>query len=781
MNDLIPTIDPIWPWPILALTLGTVAVLVTGLTVWTYLGVPGANSRRISVLLTLRLLALLLACLTFLRPALALRKDLYPPAVLIVAADASESMTIQDELRGQSRWQNLLRVLDESEPILRRLHDEYNIDVKVSRFAGDVRDFDALGQADGKRTDFGRMLQSLYETNHQERSLAGLLILSDGADNGMPDPVWLLAEKWRNLPCPIHAFGFGKTTTQDRLNDIAVVSIHPEPSPVMRKGELTVKGIVDAPGFANSRVRVRLLLDDREVASEDQNLALTAGNEVSLKCTAPDHAGEFEVTLKVDPLPGEALIANNEMSTYVTVVKGGLSVLLIDTERFPEPQLICDALRLDPRINLHTVWLRGKVGQAFQPAGDAQAREPAPPGDLFKFDKQHYDVIIVGDVTADRLRATSVVGRAANVPPQDSLATITSLVREQGTGFLMLGGDDGLGRTWQRTAIAGMLSAEISRTNRIEGQVKLKPTEAGLRHFVMRLADQKEESLARWNRLPPLDGVARLGMPKPLSVILAESDTGVPILLGQDYGAGRTLALAADTTYLWRATPEGVESHARFWRQVVLWLGRQEEAEGNAWIKPEARRVSAGQRLRFSTGLRGKSGIDLKDARFETKVIGPDRMETPVPTTREQDEERGIFWKTDEPGEYRVVVTGKGKDVDGQEISSEASARFLVYQDEAELAKRAADHDFLKKLAAAGGGKLHAPDDLAPFLEELIKTRQTSKSSTAPWPNWRTIPRSHSRGEQIRAVLRSGMLPCLVLFITLLGLEWALRRRWGLA
>ena len=62
-----------------------------------------------------------------------------------------------------------------------------------------------------------------------------------------------------------------------------------------------------------------------------------------------------------------------------------------------------------------------------------------------------------------------------------------------------------------------------------------------------------------------------------------------------------------------------------------------------------------------------------------------------------------MFWKTDEPGEYRIVVSAAGKDADGQEVKGEASARFIVYQDEAELARRAANHDFLKRLAARGG------------------------------------------------------------------------------
>ena len=68
------------------------------------------------------------------------------------------------------------------------------------------------------------------------------------------------------------------------------------------------------------------------------------------------------------------------------------------------------------------------------------------------------------------------------------------------------------------------------------------------------------------------------------------------------YGKGRVLAFAGDTTYRWRTLglPEkqtGVEAHARFWKQTMLWLARQEEGEGFVWVKPDLRRLPAGSGL----------------------------------------------------------------------------------------------------------------------------------------------------------------------------------------
>ena len=153
------------------------------------------------------------------------------------------------------------------------------------------------------------------------------------------------------MPCPIQTFGLGKPTTAERERDVAFTDIAPAPSPVAVKGKLTVKAFVDAPGFENAQVTVRLLVDDKEIRAEKETLRKTLKNEVSLEMDAPAErpkTGEIKVTLKIDPVEGELTATNNEVSTYVSVTKEGISVLLVDQPRYPEPQLICDALAGDP-------------------------------------------------------------------------------------------------------------------------------------------------------------------------------------------------------------------------------------------------------------------------------------------------------------------------------------------------------------------------------------------------------------------------------------------------
>ena len=76
--------------------------------------------------------------------------------------------------------------------------------------------------------------------------------------------------------------------------------------------------------------------------------------------------GEVKVTLKVDPLPGEVSQVNNEISTYVTVTKEGVSVLYVEGKyRAWEPKFIRYALSQDPRIRL----VRGRAADRRAAAG----------------------------------------------------------------------------------------------------------------------------------------------------------------------------------------------------------------------------------------------------------------------------------------------------------------------------------------------------------------------------------------------------------------------------
>jgi hypothetical protein len=92
-----------------------------------------------------------------------------------------------------------------------------------------------------------------------------------------------------------------------------------------------------------------------------------------------------------------------------------------------------------------------------------------------------------------------------------------------------------------------------------------------------------------------------------------------------------------------------------------------------------------------------------------------------------------------------------------------------VYDEDIEMMRRAADHDFLKKLAAAGGGDFHRVEELPAFLRRMqSENLARNKPKMLYRPDWRTTGRS------------SFLMTFFVLFVATLSIEWLLRRRWGM-
>lgn len=769
MNEALTlTVDPAWPWSVSpggTLALAAVAVVLIALTVWTYRGVTRATPRRVATLLALRLAALLVVLLIVLRPAVASRDELKVPSTLLLALDLSESQTTQDETGGLARIEAMRRYLREAEPHLQKLRDEHQVTTLSFAFGDGVREYDPQAKADGKRTDFGEMLHELFERHGKEPHLRGLLVLSDGADNGTRHSPLGLAARWRGARCPVQTFALGQTTTVPNLRDVVVVNINPDPSPVAVKGKLTVKGLLDASGFVGQEVTVRLLMDDKEVAAKKEKLTRREGNEVVLTCDAPAEPREVKLTLRADPLRGETSVTNNEIGTYVTVLKEGLSVLYVEGKyRAWEPKYLRYALSADPRIRLYEVVRNTEV------PGPGEA-------DLFQFDRQHYDVILLGDLSAKRL---------AGGDPQ-LLTRLKELVAK-GTGLMMIGGRETFGEgDWRGTPLEDLLPVQLDEGGELPEPVRIAPTREGLQHFMLRLADSEATNKALWEKLPALGPVSRLGTVKQGATLFANTNGGRPLLVGQQIG-GRVLAFGGDTTWHWANTPENMKLHHRFWQQVILWLAQQDQADGSVRVIPDVRRLPAGSKLGFTAELRTSAGVRVPDAQFEVKVIAPNGVETSVPTSREQKEERGTFFKTDQSGEYQLVAKAWGKATDGSALGSKESpltttrpVRFLVYQDEAERLRPAADHEFLGKLANAGGGKFHRAEEFAPFLEKLgAQPLPQNKPKVKVWPDWKRLPATRSAGDQLASLTGSGLLPVLLLFVTLLSTEWLLRRRWGL-
>jgi len=740
---------------------GVVTVLaVIMILLLTLFGLPRhrLSPKRRLYLALLRLGVVALAMFAMLRPTLVYTTSKPRSATLVVLVDRSRSMMIADAVGGRTRWEMLRAAIDQSQAALGDIAEK--LEVKIYAFDANLHAVDLdggeveLGKlAGGEQTAIGAALEDVLRREAGKR-LAGVLLLSDGAqrayaprDIAPQGPARRLAD----LGFALYTFPFGQARGLGQTRDVAIGDLSVNPT-VYVKNELVARGIARVEGFGNQPLPVQLLLESAggkmvPVASEKLKSA-QAGESIAVElATIPETPGEYKVTLRVPKQPGELVTTNNEASTFVTVLKGGIKVLYLEGALRVDQLYLRRSLDASPDVKVDFVRLDPR---------DPQQR----PADLAeRFLPGKYDVYIIGDVDSSQLTT-------------DELAALAGAV-QQGAGLVMLGGFHTFGPGgYAETPLAELLPVTMDPRERqrlgeairgdvqLSGPIRMRPTKPlGERHYLMGLGEAG--SGLTWDKLPALEGANRFGAVKPSAQTLAETAEGQPLLVISEAG-GRVMAFAGDTT--WRWWMEGfAPEHKRFWRQVILWLARKDElTDGDVWIRLADRRYSRGQRVEFTAGARSPQGEPLTDARITAEVTRPDGSQQKLNLVRQGDDFAGAFDGAEAAGDYAISISAS--DAKGTPLGT-AKSRFLVFEQDLELDNAVADPTLLASLSAmtsSSGGRSLAPEELPRLLEEIAKQPREMEVETqekiTPWDTW----------------------PYFVLFVGTIGTEWYLRKRWGL-
>jgi uncharacterized membrane protein len=190
----------------------------------------------------------------------------------------------------------------------------------------------------------------------------------------------------------------------------------------------------------------------------------------------------------------------------------------------------------------------------------------------------------------------------------DQIRMISDFVDRRGGGVLFLGGPRALSEGgWAPTALAPVYPLELENLGQDRpgpvdfwATVKVTPTRTGMVHPALGLegadvemdpgapssraaasASSEDARAARWDRLPELTTVNRMGSSRPGTTVLL---TGVspdlpggeqPVLAFQRYGAGMSAVLGVHDTWLWQMHSDlslEDQTHEVFWRQILRWL-----------------------------------------------------------------------------------------------------------------------------------------------------------------------------------------------------------------
>lgn len=708
--------------------------------------------RSVLALLRTAIAALVLGCL--LRPGLVIASAVPQRNVLAVLFDDSRSMRIRDAARvggggDTSRLAVVQQTFADTSALLRSLASRFA--VRRFRFAADgapVSNSAELTGA-GTRSDLAQALTSVRE-DLNGLPLAGVVVVSDGADNGggnLDDA--LLSLRARRVP--VFTVGVG---SERFARDIAIERVQ-APRRALRGASTIVEADVRIRGAGKEPVTVTVEADGRVVATEAVKPA-AAGDLVATRIRIPPlDAGVHRLAVRARALPNEIVTENNEWQTSLEVRAGPDRILYVEGEPRPEFAFLRRAVAEDSAMQV--VGLMRSAERKYLRLGVRDSLEllggfPTTRDELFQ-----YRALILGSVEAGFFTT-------------DQLRMLADFVSVRGGGLMVLGGRASLSEGgYAGTPLADVLPLTISagKVNE-EGPataVQVRPTREGEAHPALQLRETLAASTKRWDSLPPLTTVNTLGSLRAGATMLLagrveNGRSDVPILAWQRFGRGMSAVFGVQDSWLWRmdtSIPVEDKTHQTLWRQLTRWL--VDDAPLPFELTASPARVAPGEPVTVRAQVSTPLYVDVNDAAVTATITAPDGHSQTVPlewALRDDGSYSARFTPTD-TGRYTIeAVAQRGKD-----SVQTATTTLLVDERGADVSQAELRTSLLTRIADETGGRYYPIAEASKLADDAVYT---------------------NAGVTVREAKDLWDMPAVFLLIALLlGAEWGYRRWRGLA
>ena len=617
-----------WPGWILALAAAFAALALF----FSWMGYRRAVSRkRRYTLFAFRVGAVATALVIFLQPGEECRNVTKRPTTLVIAIDTSRSMSVADAPGAdpkQKTPRRIERARKAAERVIERVQSlgaDHRLEIvafdELARPIGPT-DLERL-TADGDATRIQESLETLLSRRVKE-DLAGVVVISDGADNGLLGTAGLTGDTstaprpraptplakapapadnhgspkdtatdarakaepaspldfFQGLGAPVHGVVIGE---RDALRDVAIAGVRADPLVFVHNAfEIDVE--VSVRGYGAMTLPVTLRRDEAIVAT--QLIATdpkTSHYRVTFK-VQPERVGKFLYSVTVPEQAGEATLENNQRDFAVKVIRDKIRVLQVVGRPSWDERFLRRLLKRNPNVDLISFFiLRTPTDLTLVPPAELSLI-PFPTRELFTESINTFDLVIFQNF---------------DFRPYDMrqyLSHVQRYVLEHGGAFAMVGGEISFGSGgYAGTEIAEVLPVTVPAANEqgILNTERFKPllTAEGKRHPILRLQPGETQNAAAWAALPELEGTNVVTALRPGATALAlhpkvaaSGGAPMPVIATMDVGKGRSLAITTDTTWHWafeESTEKGAarRPYQTFWTNAIRWLIRDPELE----------------------------------------------------------------------------------------------------------------------------------------------------------------------------------------------------------
>ncbi len=746
------SLSPLPPAALAALLVALVAGV--GLACW---GVRHeVSARRRWLMWSLRVVAGVCAAFFLLEPGLRQLQVARVKNRVAVLVDRSGSMGFPIEPRGASRTEAVARALAALQPQMEALQDRYGFE--LYGFDPELAPLSVEGLTAqpprSSRSDLLAALRAVKAGESGGRKLSGVLLFSDGADNadlaaGLSGRPRAMLEQ---LGVPVSTVAVGTSG----LTDLSIDAVKVDDFAFVRNS-ISADVELHGRGFKGRAVQLVLKTGGQVVGTRTVTFGSDDETQPVKFTFTPDQTGRFVYTVSAPVYPEEAVAENNSRSFALKVIRDRVRVLLVAGRPTWDERFLRGVLRQDANVELISFYiLRSSTDQsgAFDEARELSLI-PFPRDEIFQEKIDTFDVIIVLNF--------------GHEDPGISLARYRGAIEgyvRNGGALAYLGGDRSFGEAQSGLdPFEGVLPVATAGLAEPQPFVA-KLTPEGARHPITALGQGGVSAEAAWAALPAIPGLNLTRARPGATVLLAHPTVQVdgrpaPLLATAEVGRGRVLALPTDGTWYWafpsHAQGAPTRSYERFWSNALRWLVRDPDLTTLS-VTADPASVEPGRPVGVVVVARlpdyqpapgAKVSVDLVAA-DDGRVIGtqvgeagPDgalRLEFPPP----------------DPGAYKVV----GRASKGDQPLGESSDAVAVRALGSELSDARVNAGLLADIARATDGAFFERPGFSladvPLREPPLMEVGRSKDQ-ALWDRWYW----------------------LTLLVVVLGLEWAVRRRFG--
>jgi hypothetical protein len=719
-------LDPILP--IVAVIMLELAMLGLTLAVERRVGAPLHPVQR-GVLLGCRLLGISLVLLLLLQPS---RFEVVPPPainrVTMVGIDDSNSMAQRDVALG-TRAEEARSILADT-GLIAPDGSAADSSLRLYKFSEDAEPISTTAALDGSgpTTRFHRSISTMLGSLGGHESARAVVLLSDGHDFELVNPAktGFLA---RSRQAPIYAVALGK---QGKVRDVSVRITSYQPYTYVKQ-KARIAAALRLIGCELETLTVELLRGEKVV--QTKKIAGGEDPEVTVNFEVVEAAiGQFEYEVRVRPLDREVDRENNAALTYLNVIDQQIQILFLEGAPYWDTTFLSRSLLRNDKMNVDSIvqYAKGKARRIRKTAGESELKLPSSVEEW-----RRYDVIVLG-------RALE------NLLGQEDLRRLEEAVRNHGLAVIFSRGPAFSG------ALAKNELEPVLWSSTPAEHVRLQVSREGQALAPFRAIQEQ----AGAEGIPELIAAYPASEKKPLTATLANAQAAAggepsPGMLHRRFGDGQVLSVGVDGLWRWafNAKVEGPSTvFDRFWDQMILWLiaGRDFLPAQKFALRASSANIPLGEKIYFRLLQRDAAG-SLADVPLE--VTNGDRDAARTTLTAAEAGKLTAEFLPGRAGKYSATAPLP----DG----TKQTVRFAVFDENLEQTEVATDAGYLRKLCEASGGRLLAPDELGKLLTELKDTQSNAEPSTkltAIWDRW-------------------WVFWAIGLF---LGMDWYLRRRWGL-